>query len=389
VLESRDALSSPRWSGDGDALFYMVRRGQTREIRRLRVDPLSGAPVGEPRVLLAGLEADGVFSASGDGGRLAYVRVNERVHLWSASLETAERCAGMRQLTKGTVVDDDPALSPDGRRLAFTRSSGESRNVFVMDLDDGTPRQLTFMEARIADPAWSPDGTEIAFGSSRSDQPHVWRVPAGGGTPTALDQTDVSLNSPQVTWSPDGRLLYHTPGNRNFRLLDLETGSETPLLEQEAGWVFSPKCSPDGSLVAVYRNYTDRLDSGHQYSSLWVIPSGGGDPRQLLDRRAYPIGWSPDGAWIYAREPARGSPGRLLRVAVDGSRVEPICELPPETGDAVWDATSSPDGRTVVLSIGERPSDVWLAEFSGPSGEGRRESRQITPRPDGRSIALH
>ena len=366
ILESRDSLSSPRWSGDGDALYYMAQRGQTREIRKLPVDPLSGTPAGEPQVLLTGLQAGPYFSVSSDGARLAYSRVNTQSRLWSASLQPSQRCADMRQLTRGTVVDTFPAFSPEGGRLAFTRSIGESRNVFLMDLDEGTTRQLTFMEASNAYPAWSPDGTQIVFGSSQGDKPRVWRVPAGGGTPTVLDRTDLSLSS-QVAWSPRGQILYQTPGNRNFRMLDLDTGSETLLLEKEAGWIFLPKFSPDGSLVAVFRNYTVELDSGRQFRGLWVVPTGGGEPRQVLDRRAYPTGWSPDGAWVYARESAQGSPGKLLRVAADGSRVEHLCELPDTTGDAVSDATSSPDGRTAVLAIGENPSDVWLAEPFDPS----------------------
>ncbi|HEV3485183.1 MAG TPA: hypothetical protein VG106_07230, partial [Vicinamibacterales bacterium] len=116
---------------------------------------------------------------------------------------------------------------PDGRWIAFTGDYSGSRQVFVVSVDGGTPRQLTFyndvgalpprggIDNRILD--WTPDGKNILFNPHRlpwSDRmPNYYVVPATGGMETKLAIPEGSAGS----YSPDGTKLVYTPIEREFR----------------------------------------------------------------------------------------------------------------------------------------------------------------------------
>ena len=79
----------------------------------------------------------------------------------------------LRQVTRNVGVEDvAPAWSPDGRKVAFTRDTGTGADIYVVDPDVADPAQaelvrLTSSAAEDANPAWSPDGSRLAFQSRR------------------------------------------------------------------------------------------------------------------------------------------------------------------------------------------------------------------------------
>src|SRR5688500_10504568 len=132
-----------------------------------------------------------------------------------------------RRLTSGEGMEYFPKFSPDGRWIAFTGDYSGSRQVFVVSVDGGQPRQLTYyndvgalpprggIDNRILD--WTPDGKNILFNPHRlpwSDRmPLHYIVPAAGGMETKLAIPEGSAGS----YSPDGRKLAFTHIEREFR----------------------------------------------------------------------------------------------------------------------------------------------------------------------------
>jgi TolB protein len=116
----------------------------------------------------------------------------------------------LRQLTPGTS-DENPSWSPDGRRIAFDRLTGEGYDVFVMNADGTGVVQLTSGSADEGDPAWSPDGKSILFTSDRTGDHAVYLQEIGSvaaWTPRPkliLDQVGADDLFP--SWSPDGRSI--------------------------------------------------------------------------------------------------------------------------------------------------------------------------------------
>jgi len=87
------------------------------------------------------------------------------------------------QLTNLSGESFDPALSPDGRMLAFLRGTGGLPNLYVKILPDGEPVQLTHDETNKFLPVFSPDGSRIAYGTSGLNW-QTWVVPVLGGSPS-------------------------------------------------------------------------------------------------------------------------------------------------------------------------------------------------------------
>ncbi len=81
-----------------------------------------------------------------------------------------------------TIVTNaaSPAVSPDGKHVAWVRSDSGHQQIFVSDLNGGNVVEITSDAVEHDDPAWSGDGTTIAYDVSGA----VWTVPASGGTPS-------------------------------------------------------------------------------------------------------------------------------------------------------------------------------------------------------------
>lgn len=122
--------------------------------------------------------------------------------------------------TAAKVDDEQPAVSPDGKRIAFVSSRPEPdygfTDLFVMDSDGGNVSRLTFDATPDANsfghyvnaPTWSPDGTQLVFDSDRSGNREIWVVNADG---TGLrNLTDDAATDMEPTWSPDGSTITWT-----------------------------------------------------------------------------------------------------------------------------------------------------------------------------------
>jgi Tol biopolymer transport system component len=115
--------------------------------------------------------------------------------------------------------DYSPALSPDGKRVAFTRSINIARrDIFVLPLTadlspSGEPMRVTDRKRIVDTMAWSSDGRQLYFAeaASVSGARHIMRVDAGGGLNAGLSETGIEGVHPVV--SPDGRTLCYVRSN--------------------------------------------------------------------------------------------------------------------------------------------------------------------------------
>lgn len=77
----------------------------------------------------------------------------------------------------------EPALSPDGTLVAFTRLTPQGHRIFVQDLVTGIERQVSFGPGRDEQPSFAPDSYFIAFASNRSGQHRIYLTTRHGGEP--------------------------------------------------------------------------------------------------------------------------------------------------------------------------------------------------------------
>lgn len=235
----------PRWSATGDAIYVLrTNRDTIQDLIKVGVNPKSGPAKDPPCNLLSGLQVSNYFTVSADGSRLAYSRLQGYTNLWLAQLRGPDnkKQSGKelqpRPLTRGTSSLDSPRISPDGEWVAFAAHG----HIWKMTIDGGTPIQLTFSNATELSPAWSPDRKRIAFGSNEGGSFKVSIVDADGGNRRRFGRTQLqNENGSQITWSPDGHIVYLKEGNQNFNVLDPETGEEKPLCRATLV-TYSPQC---------------------------------------------------------------------------------------------------------------------------------------------------
>ena len=135
-----------------------------------------------------------------------------------AAIAQSRKGADKGTLNKETFMDmesvSNPAISPDGRQIVFTRSWVDKvkdervSNLWIVDIDGSRTRELTSGTWRDSQPVWSPDGKRIAFLSDRdgTNQLHVlWVDTREAAQLTRLEQAPAGIN-----WSPDGKSIAFT-----------------------------------------------------------------------------------------------------------------------------------------------------------------------------------
>jgi hypothetical protein len=184
----------------------------------------------------------------------------------------------------------------------------------------------------------------------------VWKVSAKGGAADVFEKTHVSVDC-ELAWAPGRSVLYQKPGNRNFMVIDVDSGDESPLVENERpGWMFNPVFSPDGNRVAVMWNLF-----GGDYG-IWIVSMLDSSQTLVAPGHKHPFGWSRDGQWIYYYDvPTIG------RVRSDGSEDETILSLPFDDIDVHPHLSMGSDVQSLVGGFKVRtPSDIWLIENFDP-----------------------
>ena len=181
--------TAPAWSPDGTTIAFVRTVAGKDEIWLVAPDGSGLRRLAVP----AGVNSSPTFSA--DSRLIAFEHAADETDAdddVSSSSDGAIQVigvdgSGLRTLTGPGVDASDPAWSPDGARIAFTRSSDDDNDhIFVMNADGSAQRRLTSRTLPGSDPAWSPDSARIVFSGLRKGQISLFHVAATGGKPIRL-----------------------------------------------------------------------------------------------------------------------------------------------------------------------------------------------------------
>ncbi|HEX8641256.1 MAG TPA: winged helix-turn-helix domain-containing protein, partial [Allosphingosinicella sp.] len=263
-------------------------------------------------------------------------------------------------LTSDAGREIDPAISRDGRRLAFSASTPEGYDLFWRELGGDSAVRLTYDGSFAEHPVWSPDGRRMAFLRREAGRGAIYIADAStGGLEKLIDLQGWSFG---LDWSPDGRTIAFTDSagggeGRSIVLLDLATRVRRTIT-RTASWRGDgrPVFAPDGRRLAFLR------DAGLGLSRIFVADLADPDGARALSDRPEEIRgleWDPQGAGlIYAANSGRRF--RLWRMALAGGRPQVI---PTEGGD-LFNPSVSARGVMVAEAV-ERDSDLWRARIDG------------------------
>lgn len=215
---------------------------------------------------------------------------------WRAVVSNAPpRSMRISPLTGNAGAEVNPALSPDGARLAYAwKQELGDFDLYVKPLAAGDPVRLTTNSGHDISPSWSPDGQRIAFLRSTPAQTEVMVLPSTGGAEQAVLTLRGGLDrwmayGPQnfgksgPVWSKDGKRLIvaNTWNDKGYGLGTVDFNGAYTLLTEPSGEDidFCPSVSPNGKSVAFARGMPGAAD-------VYVVPSSGGAPRQITHDHA-------------------------------------------------------------------------------------------------------
>jgi Tol biopolymer transport system component len=170
--------------------------------------------------------------------------------VWALSLLSPHAAAmRFRAVTNFAGVQSDPALSPDGRSVAFVSNRDGHYNIYIGLISGGSLVKLTDDPNLKVRPSWSPDGTEIAYARlNDSGIWDAWKVPAFGGVVRRL-----ILNAKYPTWSHDGRTLAYVNSATGAIWISEPSGQnarELASTRSPGRRSTEPRFSPDGREIA-------------------------------------------------------------------------------------------------------------------------------------------
>ena len=234
----------------------------------------------------------------------------DRYHIWTMDTDGKNQ----KQLTNGALDERHPFWSPDGKTIAYDVNNAGVREIWTMNRDGGQQRQLTKIGADSHFPAFSPDGKQMTFYVYKEGVLSLWGMNADGSNqrplvPGLADQSrgQCTFACHQALFSPDGKQIAYTGGDhRSIYVMNADGSNPTripksqPLDHQHFPWWL-----PTGELAYIVETVTN----AEAYTDAWVIQPPNGTPALLMGRMAQqgPIEWTPDASRIYFHSPRGGN----------------------------------------------------------------------------------
>lgn len=362
-------------------------------------------PDGKPRRIPGGPHGLNNFSWMPDNRHVVFdaeIGEGNGSHLYSLDTQTGN----VQLIIASTGEDQDPSVSPDGRRIAFASGSqdwdlGEAR------VDRPETSVLLATPRREYSPAWAPSGRQYAYVSDASGTPEIWlrSVTEGWVRPAVTGHAEGYLTRSLPRFSPDGRrLAYVRLGSKHLVWIsNLAGGGEVPL-ERESTDQHGCAWSPDGQWIAYVRflggqwevakapsggsgkpvHLAEGGDEGGRidwspsgewiayrdlHEGLQLVSPDGKARRRIGNLQSSAFGFSKDGSKVYVVHRAANGSWRLAAINVGNGVTEKVFDLNLSSDIEVAGFSLHPDGNRFATAISTVKRSLWVLEgFRQPGG---------------------
>ncbi len=281
----------------------------------------------------------------------------------------------LKRLTDFVGMEEFPALSPDGKSVAFTADVGGRRQVWVRLLAGGTPLQVTHDDADHQSPRWSPDSSSLIY-FSPSQEPDgegkIWQIPALGGTArplvSSLGGADLSHDGKHIAY------FHSNQGELELAVADPDGSNSRKLTVLPNEYTYSNlRWSPDDQKLGFQRGRTFDYD-------VFYVPAEGGST-QAITRDGNPLegfAWLPDGSGVVYSS-SRGDTILYLRtmnlwsVQTGGRNLRQLT-----FGETSYISPDLDQHGNIVATRRQIQFDIWRYPVDGNPKENVRRGVQIT-----------
>lgn len=269
-------------------------------------------------------------------------------------------------------LETNPAISPDGKLVAYVAETPKGQRIFVRQIDGGRAALLTSdLDGDYNSPQWSPDGSRIAFQINAS----IYVIPALTGGSSKLVANDASAAVGNVvTWARDGQGIVYAKDGGIWEQ-SLNGGAARKIVEGR--FLHSPALSPDGKFLAYVRGRSPTF-TNISTAIVWTIPFAGGASRRISDSTKVNLSpqWTPDGRNILFVSD-RGGARDVYQQQLNSS-AEPV-GTPTRITTALgsYRISLSADGSRMAYDVIRNFANIFEVTI-GPSPVRLSNGRQIT-----------
>jgi eukaryotic-like serine/threonine-protein kinase len=379
VNKIRDALND---SADNPRYIETLPKRGYRFIGQIKPEAPAIIPVAEPqrrqgdsgsRPVLEALRPQEAIAAAAPAsplrlpwvaiGALALIVLAAAAFAWLRPKRAAFPAASQQSMIQLTDFADSavsPALSPDGRILAFIRgpdtfmTGGE---IYAKLLPGGEAVQLTHDSSTKMSPQFSPDGSTVAYSVFAFSTFDTWTVPTLGGEPHLMFP-----NTEGLTWIDSNNLLFSEFLSGIHMAVATSTSTRDQIRQvyvppRERGMAHRSALSPDHRWMLVAE-----MDNGGWLPCRLVRFDGSAPAKPVGPQQAactY-MAWSPDQAWMYFSSNAGGRFHIWRQHFPEGEPQQVTSGVTEEEGIAM-----APDGASLITSSGLTESTLWVRDTKG------------------------
>jgi TolB protein len=244
----------------------------------------------------------------------------------------------LTRLTGSNWDDIEPAVSPDGKQVAFVSNRDGQWDIYLLNLTTDEITRVTDTKTYDGSPSWSPDGQYVVFQTMNGNNIDLIVQSIADPSSAPIQITENAGDNFSPAWSPDGQsvaFITNRNGRNELWLFDLKSSENrfTVVAASDQADFLDPAWAPDGtSLAWCKRDYSDHIQ---------VVPvSALTSSPEEIGTGCSPT-WSPDGKEILAIYQQANSQYLVAYDVADGALVMPLIKMQSQVQSTTWIASNT------------------------------------------------